>query len=260
MLLTKEGFPEEGELVLCTVTKIQPHSVFVDLDEYRRSALIHISEISPGRIRNIRDFVVEGKKVVCTVLRIERQKGYIDLSLRRVNENQKRNKLNEIKQEQLAEKIVEIAAKNADVPLTTLYKQLAEKLIKKYGALYPAFQDVSKGDDVLTKIGLDSKVAATLETSIRQRIKEPEVKIKGELKIITYAPNGLQIIKDALKKAEDVDKKKISINYEGSGKYMLIVKSNNYKEAEKLMEKSAQSAISHVEQNKGEASFARIEE
>ena len=62
MLLKKQGFPEESELVLCTVTSVQYHSVFVDIDEYGKSGLIHISEVSPGRIRNIRDFVKEGKK------------------------------------------------------------------------------------------------------------------------------------------------------------------------------------------------------
>ncbi|MEK6869062.1 MAG: S1 RNA-binding domain-containing protein, partial [Nanoarchaeota archaeon] len=49
MLLKKEGFPEEDELVMCTVTKVQFHSVFVTLDEYDKGGMIHISEVSPGR-------------------------------------------------------------------------------------------------------------------------------------------------------------------------------------------------------------------
>ena len=110
MLFKKQGFPEESELVLCTVTSVQYHSVIVDIEEYGRSGLIHISEVSPGRIRNIRDFVKEGKKVVCKVLRVKEEKGYIDLSLRRVNESEKRRKIESIKREQNAEKIVEIAA------------------------------------------------------------------------------------------------------------------------------------------------------
>src|SRR3989338_2481000 len=106
MLYRRLGFPEDGELVLCTVTKVQSHSVFVRLDEFDKGGMIHISEVSPGRIRNIRDFVKEDKIVVCQVLRVSRERGYIDLSLRRVNDNQKRKKLEEIKQEQKAEKII----------------------------------------------------------------------------------------------------------------------------------------------------------
>ena len=90
MLLRKAGFPEDSELVICTVTKINPGSVFVNIDEYDRSGLIHISEISPGRIRNIRDYVKEGKKVVCKVLHVDSNKGHIDLSLRRVSDGQRK--------------------------------------------------------------------------------------------------------------------------------------------------------------------------
>ena len=75
MLFKKQDFPEEGDLVLCTVTSVQFHSVFVDMDEYGKGGMIHISEVSPGRIRNIRDFVKEGKKIVCKVLRINQEKG-----------------------------------------------------------------------------------------------------------------------------------------------------------------------------------------
>ena len=112
MLYRREGIPEDEEIILCKVTKLFPNSVFVDILEYPgKQGMIHISEISPGRIRNIRDFVVEGKKVVCKVLGVNKERGHIDLSLRRVNENQKRIKINEIKQEQIAEKIVEMIAK-----------------------------------------------------------------------------------------------------------------------------------------------------
>ena len=72
--------------------------------------------------------------------------------------------------------------------------------------------------------------------------------------------NLLQLIKEALKKAENAGKGKITVRYEGSGKYRVIVKSDNYKDAEKLMEKAATSATNFIEDNKGQASFARLEE
>ena len=264
MLLKKQGYPEDGELVLCTVTKIHFHSVFVNLDEYGRSGLIHISEVSPGRIRNIRDFVSEGRKVVCKVLKVNQERGHIDLSLRRVNDNQKRLKINEIKQEQLAEKIVEFIAKKLDMPLTTLYKQVTEKLLKKYDGLYPCFQDVVKDAEILTKLGIEEKVAKTLEEAIKQRIKETEVEIKGNLTIQTYASDGVDIIKKSLEKGEkvgtEIGKGKIRLRYEGSGKYSLSVKSENYKDAEKILEKSTSTIIKFIEDNDGQASFARTEE
>ncbi len=101
MAQKKQGFPEENEIVLCTVKKILPHGIFVSLDEYKsQEGLIHISEISPGRVRNIRDFVKEGKRIVCKILRVNKEKNHIDLSLRRVNQAQRINKNTEHKQEQ----------------------------------------------------------------------------------------------------------------------------------------------------------------
>ncbi len=43
MLYRREGLPEEDELVLCTVTAVQHHSVFAKLDEYAKTGMIHIS-------------------------------------------------------------------------------------------------------------------------------------------------------------------------------------------------------------------------
>lgn len=256
MLLKKQGFPEDSELVLCTVTSVQFHSVFVNIDEYGKGGMIHISEVSPGRIRNIRDFVKEGKKIVCKVLRVNQEKGYIDLSLRRVNEAEKRRKIDDIKKEQNAEKIIEIAAGKIGLSVEQLYKEISEK-IKNYGSLHEFFEEAAKDESILEKLEMDKKHLKIIEETIKQRIKAPEVTITGKLKITTFAPNGIDIIKDALKKAEDAAKSDISINYLGSGLYRFMVKSPDYKGAEKIMKSATESAISCVTKHAGSAEFAR---
>ncbi|MBI2653779.1 translation initiation factor IF-2 subunit alpha [Candidatus Woesearchaeota archaeon] len=256
MLFKKQGFPEEGELVLCTVTSVQFHSVFVDLDEYGKGGLIHISEVSPGRIRNIRDFVKEGKKVVCKILRINKEKGYIDLSLRRVNESEKRRKIDEIKKEQNAEKIVEIAAGKIGLKTEQLYNEILEK-IKNYGFLHEFFEEASKDESVLEKSGIDKKHLKIIDDTIKQRIKPTEVEITGKLKIMIFAPNGIDIIKESLKKAEHAAKGRISISYLGSGTYRFMVKASDYKEAEKIISDAVESAVNNVTKNAGTAEFAR---
>ncbi|MBW3004793.1 translation initiation factor IF-2 subunit alpha [Candidatus Woesearchaeota archaeon] len=258
MLLKKVGFPEEDELVLCTVTAVQFHSVFVKLDEYNnRSGLIHISEIAPGRIRNIRDYVVEGKKVVCKVLRIDKEKGHIDLSLRRVNEAQKRNKLNQIKQEQLAEKIIEIVAKENKQDKTKLYDQLAKKLLEKHPSMFSAFEDVVLGGLDLSKI-VDAKLAKQLTDAITQRIKPPEVEIGGDLVLSSHEPNGVELIKEALKEAE-TGKEGPIIKYKGTGVYSIWVKSEDYKSAEKILKKAIDIIEKFSKKNKINMEFKRIE-
>ncbi len=259
MLLKREGFPEEDSLVLCTVTNIQYHSVFVRLDEFGSSGLIHISEISPGRIRNIRDYVVEGKKVVCKVLRIDRAKGHIDLSLRRVNDNQKRIKINEIKQEQKAEKIVEQIAKNNNQQPKDLYIKLKEKVFKKYDDLTSCFKEVVKKESLLQDLGISKDIADQLTEIIKVRFKEEGVEISGTLKLKSFEPDGIEIIKKSLQDAEKTDKK-VSILYAGGGSYKVHVKSDKYKNAEKILDTTIKKALSFTQKGLGKGEFIRKEE
>ncbi|RLE48135.1 translation initiation factor IF-2 subunit alpha [Candidatus Woesearchaeota archaeon] len=257
MDLQKKGYPEEDELVLCTVTAINPYSVFVTLDEYGgRTALIHISEVSPGRIRNIRDYVKEGKKIVCKVLRINKEKGHIDLSLRRVNESQKRIKLDEIKKQQLSEKIIEQAAKkNKKDPKKTL-TEVAEKILKKYDSIFEAFELVVQGQLDLSKI-VDKKLAADLTELIKQRISPPHVKVKGVITMTTPAENGIEQIK---KLAKICEKTGATVKYAGGGTYNLELIDENYKSAEKKLKKALTEAETFAHKNKINFKFERTEE
>lgn len=257
MLLKKEGFPEEDELVLCTVTNIFHHGVFVNVEEYGKGGMIHISEVSPGRIRNIRDFVREGKKIVCKVLRVNEEKGYIDLSLRRVNERQKKEKVNEIKQEQKAEKIIEFAAKKLGIDFKRLYEELSPKVLEKYDLFHLFFDDIVRGDVSLEKIGIDKKIADILTECVKERMKPAEVFVGGELKLKSYSSDGVEVIKGALNKV--LHKDNVSVLYEGGGAYRIRAKADNYKEAEKILDKSTHNVISFIEKNGGEGGFVKSE-
>jgi len=257
MKLQKTGFPEEDELVLCTVTAINPYSVFVTLDEYNgRTALIHISEVSPGRIRNIRDFVKEGKKIVCKVLRINKEKGHVDLSLRRVNEAQRRAKLDDIKKQQLVEKIIEHIAKKNKKESKKILEDIAEKILKKYDSIFEAFELVVQNKLDLKNL-IDKKLAEELTEEIKQRISLPEVRIGGVITLTTYAQNGVDLIKNTLKLCEKAGAK---IKYAGGGTYNIEIISDNYKTAEKKLKKAITDAETFAQKNKIKFEFKRTEE
>ncbi len=258
MLYNKTGFPEESEIVMCTVTSVQYNSVFITLDHFGgRTGIIHISEVSPGRIRNIRDYVKEGKKVICKVLRINRERGHIDLSLRRVTESQKRNMNTQIKQEMLAEKIISFAAKELKTTLEKLYDTVSKKVFEQYDLIYTCFEDVATGEFTLDKLGLDKKLTEKLDFLIKQRIKPPEVALSGKFAITVYDENGVGIIKDAFKKAED---EFVTVTYAGAGNYNILVKSEDYKTAEKILEKFTNFITEFIEEHDGEAEFTRLGE
>lgn len=256
MLLNKKRFPEEDELVLCTVTSIHYHSVFVTLDEYGdRTGMIHISEVAPGRIRNMREYVKEGKKLVCKVLRVNKEKGHIDLSLRRVNEAQKRLKLNQIKQEQLAEKIVEYIAKQEKKDVKKFYEDLYEKISKKYEHLYDAFEEVMLGKITLEKLGIDKDLSKELTVIIKQRIKPPEIVLKGNFNINCYESDGVERIKKLLNKIPD---KTTTVTYTGGGVYNLTLKDEDYKKAEKKLKKKVDSVIKNARKLKVNVDFKKV--
>ena len=179
MLYKLTGMPEVDEIVLCKVTKIFPSSVFVELLEYeRKSGIVHISEVSPGRIRNLRDYVSVGRQIVCKILRIDREKGHIDLSLRRVNSSQRREKLDEIKQELKAEQLVKNLAKKLQKTISVLYKEITSKVFKEYSHLHLCFRDVVDGEVDLKKLGLPEALANELKAAIEEKFKPAKITIR----------------------------------------------------------------------------------
>ncbi|MFW6378675.1 MAG: S1 RNA-binding domain-containing protein [Nanoarchaeota archaeon] len=237
MLFKKKGYPEEGDIVFCTVTKIQYHSVFVNLDEFeRKSGMVHISEISPGRIRNIHDYVKEGKVIICKVLRINKERGHIDLSLRRVNENQRRAKVEERKQQVIAENILQSYAKVNDKKIIDVYNEISTPLLEEYPTLYAAFEDViENGTDLSTK-GLDKQLAKDLKPYIEERIKQKEVGIEATLKLYCYEEDGVDRINNLTKQILDTYEK-TELQFLGSGSFKLKVTAREYKTAEEVMDK-----------------------
>ena len=176
MFYKKKGKPEIGEIIICTVKKILPHSVFVNLDEYENlEGMIHISEIAPGRIRNLRDYVIEGKRIVCKVLSINLREN-IDLSLRRAGTGVMLTKLNEYKQEEKAEKLLEQVGKELKLDLKKVYEEIGNKAIENYGSLYNFFQTIVESEiDITNKLTENQKLATLLVKIVKEKIKPIEV-------------------------------------------------------------------------------------
>ncbi|MBT4651079.1 S1 RNA-binding domain-containing protein [Candidatus Woesearchaeota archaeon] len=255
MIYKRQGLPDIDEVVLCKVTKIFPNSVFVDFLEYNDSGMVHISEISPGRIRNLRDYVTVGRQIVCKVLRIDRERGHIDLSLRRVNSNQKREKLDEVKQEQKAENLVSNVAKRLDIPFKDLYNQVTEKIFQEYSYLHQCFKDIVDNAVSLEKLGLDKKVSQEIEESVLDKFKPVKITISGTINLETYIPEGVEKIRTILLEIGKISKT-INVNYLGAGAYKLIIEDLDYKPAEKNLKK-IQELLEKFEDKLSKASFKR---
>ena len=136
-----------------------------------REGLIPISEIATGWIKYIRDHIREGQKVVCKVLHVDTQRGHIDLSLKDVNEHQRREKIREWKNESKASKWINFAAEASGEP-----RQAVEAaLYKKYGDLYSAFEDiVINGREVVDRNGPPEEVCRCTRGRCKGKCQDPQ--------------------------------------------------------------------------------------
>ncbi len=255
MLYRREGFPEEGEVVLCTVTNIHPNSVFVHVNEYDKSGMIHISEISPGRIRNIRDFVVENKMIVCKVLNVNIERGHIDLSLRRVNETLRRTKLTEIKQEQKAEKIIELVAQKFKKDFKKTYDEIAKPILDNYSMVHYAFLEVAQGKIKIDSLNISKEYQKELEELVKKRFTPEQIPVEGILKLQSYASDGIEVIKKLVKEVQKM--KNAKVKYLGAGNYKITVESDDVKKDEKILDKKIEELLEQIKKYDGSGSFVK---
>lgn len=254
MVIKKQGYPEINELVVCTVKKVLPHSVFAELDEYNREGMIHISEIAPGRIRNMRDHVTEGRKIVCKILSLSEEKGHINLSLRRVNQTQRIKKMQDYKQEIRATRLLEKFAEEERQKESV--ESLAQKIFKKYETLTESFYDIINKKLNLADLGIEKKIADKLTKVIKEKIKSPEVKIKTDLVLQCFQPDGVVKIKIILEKLMK-NHKNTTCLYMGAPKYRIEITSKDYREAEAELKNINQEAEQLAKEYNCTARFER---
>jgi small subunit ribosomal protein S1 len=75
----------EGDVVNGTVTNITDFGAFIDLGGV--DGLLHVTDMSWGRVKNPREVVEEGQKVEVQVLRVNKETGKISLGLKQIKPN-----------------------------------------------------------------------------------------------------------------------------------------------------------------------------
>jgi len=257
---TKQEWPEAGDLVIATVQSVADYGAYAKLDEYDKQGLLHVSEISSSWIRNIRDFVREGQKLVLKVLRVDVEKRHIDLSLRRVTKREKIEKMMAWKKERKAETLVRSVADKMGLSPEQVYEKAGTAIEKEYG-LYEGFERaVKEGPEILTKIGISEELANAFVTVAQERIHVPMVKVKGIIEVSCMRPNGVKVIKEAFlnaKKAEKSRTAKLRFYVVAAPKYRVEVMADNYKNAEDVLQKVAETVVSNVSKAGGQGVFRR---
>jgi translation initiation factor 2 subunit 1 len=257
----KAEFPEIGDLAVCTVSNVKNFGAFVTLDEYGgREGFIHVRDIATGWVKYIRDHIREGQKTVCKVLSVDKERGHIDLSLKQVNDHQKRERIQEWKNEKKAEKLLEIVGTKMGKTLDDAYDAVGSKMIAEYGALYLAFDQINASPELLKELDVEKKWASTLLEVAKENIQIPQVKIDGSLELTCPGPEGVDHIKEALKAGLATDDVEVGIHYVGAPRYRVTVVAEDYKTAEQELKDVVETMSAKIVKSGGTANFKRKEE
>jgi translation initiation factor 2 subunit 1 len=249
-------------MVIATVNRLESYGAYVALDEYdNKEAFLHISEISSRWVRNIRNHVREGQKTVLQVLRVDTSKSQVDLSLRRVNKDDKRKKLEEWKKGRKAEMMLKQAAETLKMTPGDLYAEISPKLNEVKLQLYDSFEQLAKkGAQFFIGIGIKPKTAEALVNVAKDKIVVKGVTIQGVFEVTAMGNNGVEEIKDVFTASRDLGEENeatINIYTLGAPKYRIEVTSDDYKKAENVLDMIIKQVTSEWANHEGTFSFKR---
>ncbi len=261
MVMKRKPLPEVGELVVGTIKKVFEYGAYVTLDEYDgMEAYLPWSEVSSRWIRNIKDYLREGQKIVAKVIRMNRKRKQIDISLKRVTEGERRRKMLEWKRAVKADKILELAAEKLGKTKEEAYREAGWKLEDYYGEIYAGLEEaVLRGVEALKEAGVPDEWAVVLKELADKHITIKKVKIKGVFTIQVLKPNGVEIIKEALKKAREKLPENVSVRIYtiGAPRYVVEVTATDYKIAEKVLSQIVKTVTKTIQSHGGIVEFNR---
>ncbi len=258
--MDQNRWPESSELVVCTVKNVTDFGAYTTLEEYdQKEGFIHISEIKAGWVKYVRDHVREGQKIVCKVLNVDPTRRHIDLSLKDVNEHQRREKIQEWKNEQKAAKWLQFAAEETNTDKAAI-DSLLNQFYDYFGSAYSAFEEAAiNGSEAFREIDINKKLKDSIIKIAQENIKLPFVNITGYVDLTTSHPSGIDSIKESLSAATQIKQEdvKIDISYIGAPRYRIKVTAPDYKTAESILKKASQIAIDNMNDAGGKGVFHR---
>ena len=210
---------EEGDVVLCTVDRIVGTTVFVRITGMGKEleGSIVFSEVAPGRIRNIRDYVFPKKMIVCKVLRISGN--HIDLSLRRVTLSEQKEIKERYRQERSFLSILKTVLGEKSGSVT-------EK-IEEQGT-WNFLQKIKENPKELESLVGSANGKKVFEILNVQKQKKQV--IKKEIVLKSFEPNGIEEIKGILGGISGAE-----VRYISAGRYSLKREDSDLKQADQKL-------------------------
>ncbi len=203
---------QEKDVILCRVIKIIKPTVFVETLDGVKGSIV-FSEIAPGRIRNLREYVVPNKIIACKILSIK--DNHLFLSLRRVKTDEKKELMSQYKKEKTFESILKKICGKNDAENTINKIQEKENLLD--------FLEKAKENKKILEQYFNKEQIEQIQKVLEAK-KEKDKIIKKQFRLTCPSESGIEKIKKILG-----DNKNIS--YLGNSKFQIKVISKNLKKS-----------------------------
>ncbi len=205
---------EVGDILLCVVEKINGTVVFVKMPDGNEGSIV-LSEIAPGRIRNLRDYVFPGKNIVCKVLRVNGER--VDLSLRRVTPKEIKDLRESLNKEKSYASILKSVLGND-------FESLSKKILSEGSFVY--FLEEAKQNSSRLEFIVGKEYANKILEIVNSQ-KKKLVELKKNFNLSSTASDGIVLIKELLTQFEGV-----KIKYLAAGKYSISAEAEEKKVAD----------------------------
>ena len=259
---TSDPWPEEGELLVCTVKGVKENGAYLNLNGYgEREGFVFIGEVAAGWVKNIRAHLREGQRVVAKVVNIKKDRQRVDLSIKAVSAERKKDTLQTWKNQQRASQIMRVAAErvNWDAEKT---EAISEEMIEKFGSLYGDLEECAITETALADSGFSGEWIKVVTELAIENIVPPFVEIRGIYDIEVWGPEGVQAIRETLAAAESVveDEEEVTLtcHYNGAPHYSIDIRAPDYSLAESAWEAAKKITTEKIKSVEGSITIERL--
>ncbi|MFB6180533.1 MAG: S1 RNA-binding domain-containing protein [Candidatus Nanohalobium sp.] len=244
--------PDEGDFVVITLTDVDKNSAYAELDMYDDlKGLLHISEVSRSWVEDIRKELDEGEKTVAQVVEVEGEDS-INLSLKRVNDKQKRDAMERFNKEKKAESFMEELAEKLDISVEQAYQDIGFKLQEEFGSSFHGFEVSVAEEETLKEILSTEEVEAVQEVA-SENIDLKQEKFEGEIKLEFHEGDGAERISESF---EGLDEG-IEVKYISAPQYSIKAWGRTQELAKKRMDQAVDQIREKADELDGEFEFSK---
>lgn len=224
-------YPEVDDVVMVNVQQIAEMGAYVKLLEYDDiEGMVLLSELSRRRIRSIQKLIRVGRNEVVVVLRVDKEKGYIDLSKRRVSSEEIVQCEERYNKSKAVHSILRRCADKFNIPLESLYKDVAWPLAKEYGHAFDAFRISITNPSIFDSPDVKlpaPEVIEELKSNINRRLTPQAIKCRADIDVSCFSYEGIDAIKEALSAGEALsdEQNQIKAKLVAAPRYVLTAQS-----------------------------------